>query len=92
MQITKSLVAATVALYTSAVLGESVKLAYTSNGDFHQEEIDAEKLTRLKYPGAICFEDFAFILDQEYLNKRTDLIGSMPNGPWTSCIEIALSS
>ncbi|GAB1197481.1 hypothetical protein APSETT444_006775 [Aspergillus pseudonomiae] len=50
MQITKSLVAATVALYTSAVLGESVKLAYTSNGDFHQEEIDAEKLTRLKYP------------------------------------------
>ncbi|KAE8142263.1 hypothetical protein BDV38DRAFT_278432 [Aspergillus pseudotamarii] len=53
MQITKSLIATTVALYTSVVLGETVKIAYTSNGDFHQEDIEAERLTKLKHPGVL---------------------------------------
>lgn len=53
MQITKSLIATTVALYTSVVLGESVHIAYTSNGDFYQEKIEAEKLTKLEHPGVL---------------------------------------
>ncbi|KAB8070806.1 hypothetical protein BDV29DRAFT_180243 [Aspergillus leporis] len=49
MQIT-SLLAAAIALSTSGVLGEKVKIAFTSSGKHENREIDAEKLQKLEHP------------------------------------------
>ncbi|GFF43862.1 hypothetical protein IFM51744_05619 [Aspergillus udagawae] len=53
MQLSASLLATTLALLTSGVIGADVHIAYTSNGDFHQEKIEAEKLTKLEHPGVL---------------------------------------